>query len=85
LIADTPGQCPGPGWQLIARQGQRGVADERGPRGEQGPPGLPAPSIKTWLIDAKRYLATPILSDGGHGPDLELRELFRQFQDDTAA
>jgi hypothetical protein len=83
-LHDNPGQCPGPGWQLIARQGQRGVAGERGPRGEQGPPGLPAPSIKTWLIDAKRYVATPIMSDGSHGPDLELRELFRQFQEDTA-
>src|SRR5262249_53530786 len=33
---DNPGPCPGPGWQMIARQGQRGIA---GPKGDHGPPG----------------------------------------------
>src|SRR4029077_4062728 len=30
---DNPGPCPGDGWQLIARQGQRGIAGEKGDRG----------------------------------------------------
>jgi hypothetical protein len=34
-LKDAPGPCPGPGWQLIASQGKRGVAGEKGER----PPG----------------------------------------------
>ena len=29
-LKDAPGSCPGPGWQLIASQGRRGVAGEKG-------------------------------------------------------
>jgi hypothetical protein len=32
---DNPGKCPGDGWQLMAKQGQRGIA---GPEGKRGPP-----------------------------------------------
>jgi hypothetical protein len=40
---DNPGQCPGPGWQLLASQGKTGKPGERGApgrgdRGEAGPP-----------------------------------------------
>jgi hypothetical protein len=34
-LKDAPGPCPGGGWQLIASQGRRGAAGERG---ERGPP-----------------------------------------------
>jgi hypothetical protein len=82
---DAPGTCPGPDWQLIARQGARGIA---GPKGERGPegkagadgrngaPGAPAPTIKAWKLDRQRYVAIPIMSDGKEGPALELRSLF---------
>jgi hypothetical protein len=78
---DDPGPCPGEGWQLIARQGQRGIS---GPRGERGLAGASAPVITSWVIDKESYSATPILSDGSSGPPLQLRELFAQFQDETA-
>jgi hypothetical protein len=35
---DNPGDCPGPGWQLLTSPGERG---ERGPIGPQGERGLP--------------------------------------------
>lgn len=37
---DNPGQCPGDGWKLIAKQGGSGKPGDRGvqgPRGERGP------------------------------------------------
>ena len=73
---------PGPGWQLIASQGKRGVAGEKGERGPPGPKGDAGASgatIRDWKIDRARYVATPIMSDGGDGPPLELRGLFEQF------
>jgi hypothetical protein len=41
---DDPGACPGEGWQLIASQGKRGNAGERGAagKGERGMPGVSA-------------------------------------------
>ena len=83
---DNPGPCPGDGWQVMT-QGKRGVAGERGAQGERGPKGDPAPgvtSIKGWKLDRARYVATPVMSDGSSGPSLELRGLFKQFQDETA-
>jgi hypothetical protein len=80
---DDPGPCPGDGWQMVARQGSRGVAGEKGERGPKGDPGASAPTIRAWKIDRKSYSATPIMSDGREGPALELRILFKQFQDET--
>src|SRR6516162_10820378 len=40
-----PGPLPGDGWQLMARQGARGVA------GERGAPGRDAPRIVSWVVD----------------------------------
>jgi hypothetical protein len=77
---DNPGECPGAGWQLIARQGQRGVA---GPRGDRGLPGLSTPFIKSWTVDRAAYAVTPKMSDGSSGPILELRSLFMQYDDET--
>jgi hypothetical protein len=78
-LKDAPGPCPGPGWQLIASQGKRGVAGEKGERGPRGDAGASGATIVGWKIDRTRYLATPLMSNGGEGPPLELRGLFEQF------
>jgi hypothetical protein len=83
---DDPGPCPGDGWQLIARQGQRGVGGERGERGPKGDAGLtgaPAPTFRQWKLDRKRFAAVPVMSDGSEAAPLELRGLFEQFNDET--
>jgi hypothetical protein len=54
-------------------KGERGVQGERGERGESGA------TFLTWKIDAKRYTATPLMTDGKIGPPLYLREFFAQF------
>jgi hypothetical protein len=72
----SPGPCPGPDWQLVARQGARGVA---GPEGKRGPSGR---TIDGWIVDRSTFRVTPRLSDGSLGPPLELRAL---FEDDTVA
>ena len=85
-LHDKPGQCPGPGWQLFASPGKRGVADERGPQGElgpAGPPGKDAVKLVRWTLDRATYTATPVLSDGSCGPPLDLRALFEQFWDEV--
>jgi len=66
----APGLCPGPDWQLVARQGQRGIA------GPQGIAGKDAPRITGWVVDRGAYTVAPRFSDGSLGPLLELRELF---------
>jgi hypothetical protein len=81
-IKDAPGPCPGSGWQLLASQGKRGASGEKGERGAQGPqgnPGLSGATIRGWKIDRKKYVATPLMSDGRDGPPLELLGLFQQF------
>jgi hypothetical protein len=82
-LKDAPGLCPGPGWQLLASQGKRGVAGARGERGPKGDPGLSGVTIRDWKIDRACYLATPIMTDGSEGPPLELRGLFEQFLHET--
>src|SRR5262249_40218700 len=75
---DNPGPCPGGGWQLMAKQGQRGIA---GPEGKRGPPGA---VITGWILDRSTYRITPRMSDGSLGPPLELRALFEQSEDSGA-
>jgi hypothetical protein len=87
--ADDPGDCPGPGWQLIAsagRPGKPGLKGDRGDagaRGERGPPGQAAPVILAWKIDRENFRAMPVLSDGSEAPALELRGLFEQFHSEA--
>jgi hypothetical protein len=80
---DNPGACPGEGWQLIARQGQRGIAGPKGERGERGPPGQAAPTIVGWSVDKASYTVTPVMSDGTKGPRLEFRPLFEQYDNEV--
>jgi hypothetical protein len=87
-LRDDPGPCPGAGWQLLTRQGARGIAGLKGDKGDKGERGergtaIAAPKLASWQLDRTRYRATPIMSDGSEGPPLELRELFQQFQDET--
>jgi hypothetical protein len=88
-LRDKPGPCPGPGWQLLAAPGKRGIAGERGPQGDRGPAGIVGPPGKNaatlvcWHIDRAAYTVTPVMSDGTSGPPLNLRGLFEQFQDEV--
>ena len=90
-LKDKPGPCPGSGWQLVASQGKRGVAGEKGrarPSRPEGDAGASGATICDWKIDRASYVATPVMSDGSEGPPLELRGLFEQFfsrrEDDRA-
>jgi len=74
---DNPGKCPGDGWQLMAKQGQRGIA---GPEGKRGPPGN---IITGWILDRTNFRVTPRLSDGSLGPPLELGALFESTHEDA--
>src|SRR5262249_61939926 len=61
-LKDAPGHCPGPGWQLFASPGKRGIAGpmgERGERGAKGDAGLSGATICGWTSDRGRYPATP--------------------------
>jgi hypothetical protein len=89
---DDPGPCPGEGWQSLVLPGRHGKPGEQGPPGDRGPAGPKgikgdrgeaAPRLVSWHIDRKNYVATPILADGSKGPELELRELFQQFYDES--
>jgi hypothetical protein len=83
---DDPGLCPGDGWQLIAAHGSRGEKGSPGPRGERGDKGErgePSALIVGWQIDRPTYRAFPVLADGQLGPELNLRELFEQYQYET--
>jgi hypothetical protein len=59
--------------------GAKGDYGARGPEGRAGPAGKPGSQITSWRVDKARYVATPVMSDGTPGPDLELRDLFVQF------
>ena len=64
-----------------ARAGEKG---ERGPPGPKGDPGASRATILGWKIDCACYLATPLMSDGSDGPQLELYRLFEQFLLETS-
>ena len=70
---------------LPGERGEKGLPGERGEKGERGERGAApsAPNLASWKLDRARYTATPIMSDGSQGPALELRDLFKQFQDET--
>jgi hypothetical protein len=81
-LREKPGPCPGPGWQLLAAPGKRGIAGEKGPQGNRGPagvagpPGKDATTLVGWDIDRSAYSVAPVMSDGTSGPPLNLRALF---------
>jgi hypothetical protein len=75
---NNPGPLPGDGWQLMAKQGQRGIA------GPQGIAGRDARQIIGWKVDRQHFIVIPVMSDGKEGPALELRALFDQDDDGAA-
>jgi hypothetical protein len=85
---DAPGVpgIPGDGWQLVSRAGRRGATGETGPRGrkgEKGAKGDAAPEIVGWHLERETYRAFPVFADGRMGPELNLRGLFEQFNDEA--
>ena len=80
---DEPGTLPGASWQQLSMVGRTGSKGERGHPGERGAKGESGATFVMWRIDAKRYTATPLMSDGRQGPPLFLRELFEQFFNET--
>ena len=81
-LKDGAGDCPGPDWQLIAGPGKRGKEGEPGKPGK-GEPGKPGAIIASWIVNAKDYSATPVMSDGTKGPAVEMRDMFEQFMIET--
>jgi hypothetical protein len=85
---DNPG-VPGiseDGWQPMSRPGGRGPAGEVGPRGrkgERGARGEDAPEITGWHLERATYRCFPVLTGGKLGPELNLRPLFEQFNDEA--
>jgi hypothetical protein len=59
------------------------VPGPRGAQGAKGEKGDPGPTIVGWQIDQAKYKAIPVMSDGTEGPPLELRGLFKQFDEET--
>jgi hypothetical protein len=49
-LRDSPGTCPGSGWQLMAASGRDGKDGQRGPRGERGER-LDRPERRTRAVD----------------------------------
>jgi hypothetical protein len=78
-----PGPCPGPGWKS-GPTGKRGEKGERGERGQRGDQGAAGREVVAFEIDRKDYALVTRLSDGSAGPRLCLRELFEQFQAESA-
>jgi hypothetical protein len=84
---DRPGACPGPNWALLSSKGGRGEKGRDGLRGPQGEKGEPAERvrIKIWSVDVKRFCATPIMSDGTIGANLELKPMLQEFLNQITA
>jgi hypothetical protein len=71
-IKDSPGRCPGDGWQLLASAGRRGPRGDRGPVGR----GADAPVWSGVSFDSKRLSFTACMSDGSSGPTVSLDSIF---------
>jgi hypothetical protein len=63
-------------------RGLRGLAGRQGPKGKAGSDAK-APRIRTWWIQPEKFCAVPVLSDGSHGPALDIRPFFLEFQKQT--
>jgi hypothetical protein len=65
------------GWMMLAGAARKATQGPRGHRGAKGEAEDPA-TIRSWQIDAKRFRASPLLSNGQVGAMLELRPLFEE-------
>jgi hypothetical protein len=88
--SDSPGLCPGEGWEPLSKRGKQGRRGEaiRGPQGEKGSMGEKgddALEIVDWHIDPVNYRAIPFMSNGKAGKPLELYVLFARFLEEVGA
>jgi hypothetical protein len=81
---DSPGICPGDGWQLLSRQGRAGRRGERGPAGPKGDKGPPAvvPQLVSSKIDEHYNLI--ILRSDDSREIIPLREAFERYNLETS-
>jgi len=75
---DNPGECPGGGWLMIARQGRQGAVGPMGAKGEPGARGT-APTLHSAQIDRATYRMTLLFDDGSSWEPLEFRPFLEQF------
>jgi hypothetical protein len=81
---DAPGLCPGGGWkQLRGPRGERGKTGLRGHKGNRGAAEKPV-TIRSWSIDRERYTASPLMSNGEVGAELQLKSMFEHFLSETS-
>jgi hypothetical protein len=81
---DSPGDCPGDGWQLLASAGSRGPRGGRGGRGEKGERGDDAPVWGDISFDPQKMSVTLRDSNGTRGPTFSLDQFFCEFGLDPA-
>jgi hypothetical protein len=77
-IEDSPGPCPGKGWQLLASAGSRGARGFIGPKGERGERAEAGLGFKSLHLDRATYTILLSTTDGKIH-ELSLRGLFQQF------
>ena len=72
-LNDDPGECPGPFWQLWARQGKPGAKGDRGDRGERGERGLPGATVRLvgGEVDVER-MQLRLVQDNGETVEVDL-------------
>ena len=75
---DDPGELPGPGWQLLAAQGKRGNAGERGLQGPAAPQLADGGSLS--FSPSQGVMLQTRMSTGGPGPRISL---FKSIQVDA--
>jgi hypothetical protein len=75
---DRPGECPRPGWQLLAGCGKRGL------RGDRGPPGPGAAQLRNVTFDTN-IGGLVFRTDAGRVAELRLTEIFGAIKIDREA
>ena len=77
-IRDNPGDCPGPGWQMLTAPGKRGQKGETGDRGIQGPEGKAAAALVGAAVDADGLLT--LAMDSGNAFTADFYPLLRSLK-----
>jgi hypothetical protein len=62
--ADSPGECPGDGWMLLAQRGKSGKPGDRGERGIEGKSGKDGAQIIALHLDDKDMKFIAVMDDG---------------------
>jgi hypothetical protein len=61
----------------------RQATGRQGPKGKAGSDAK-APRLRAWHIEREKFTVVPVYADGSHGPALNVRELFLEFQKQTS-